>query len=194
MSEESKFSFTTKIDGDLFTIRGNNAQEFRQNLAEVGNMGLGAEIRSMVTAANNTASLNNVLGAVPVDSPQAQESPQWGQNPQQAQPQQAPTQEQSPWAASEPPQAQTQPQWGGQNQFSQQPSAGGAKPWLYDASIQPPHLTPPQTPWGPAKYKGGVSKQGKNYRLWGDPRPWSELKNIPEDQRFPAQFINESEL
>lgn len=171
MSEESKFSFTTKIDGDLFTIRGNNAQEFRQNLAEVGNMGLGAEIRSMVTAANNTASLNNVLGAVPVDSPQAQESPQWGQNPQQAQPQQAPTQEQSPWAASEPPQAQTQPQWGGQNQFSQQPSAGGATPWKYDHTIQPPHMTPPVAPDGrPFVYKSGISqKTGKPWRAFMAP-------------------------
>jgi len=31
---ESNFSFTTKINGDLFTIRGNTAEELTQNFAD----------------------------------------------------------------------------------------------------------------------------------------------------------------
>jgi len=37
MSEtpEANFSFTTKIGGDLFTVRGHSHDEFRDNLAAV---------------------------------------------------------------------------------------------------------------------------------------------------------------
>jgi len=31
MSNESNFSFTTKVNGDLFTVRGDNAKEFAMN-------------------------------------------------------------------------------------------------------------------------------------------------------------------
>lgn len=43
MSGEAKFSLTTKISGDLFTIRGDNADEFFLNLDAVQN-GDGIEV------------------------------------------------------------------------------------------------------------------------------------------------------
>lgn len=33
--QEAPFSFTTKVNGDLLTIRGATAKEFEDNLAEV---------------------------------------------------------------------------------------------------------------------------------------------------------------
>lgn len=43
--QEASFSFTTKIRGDLLTVRGSNAAEFKQNLeALTGSADIGKEI------------------------------------------------------------------------------------------------------------------------------------------------------
>ncbi|MGO2037003.1 MAG: hypothetical protein ACTH2U_11030 [Brevibacterium sp.] len=198
---ESNYSFTTKIDGDLFTIRGNSIQEFQANLDAANQSGIGANIKSMVTSVNNTGALNSVLGATPVD-PAQNPTPQQGSQPpaqnQQASPwDQGGQQGQGQWA--QPQQAQ-QPQGnGGWGQPPQQQGGWGNAPqgggdYRADPSIQPPHLQPPMTPFGPAKYKGGFAKStGKPYRIWSDPRPWGEIKNLPKDQQF-SQFIKDSEL
>lgn len=182
MAEESNFSFTTKLDGDLFTVRGSTAQEFRENLASVGNLGIGAEVSNMVHMLNGLKAVNSELGGMPVDSPQSEAPPEWGAPPSQGRPaQQAqqPPQQQSPWEGAQAPQQGTpwgQPpqqggqQWGGQP-YNAQPSAGGDKPWVYDHTIQPPHLTPPKMPDGrDMVYKSGVSnKTGKPWRAFMAP-------------------------
>lgn len=202
---ESNYSFTTKIDGDLFTVRGDSVQEFQQNLDAAAQSGLGANIKNMVTSVNNTGALNGVLGAMPVDpaqnppaqqeqaQPPAQQPPQqggqgpWDQGGQQpqgqwGQPPQAPQQGNGQWGTPPPQQGG----WGGQ------PQGGGD--WRADPSIQPPHLQPPQTPFGPAKYKGGYGKSnGKPYRMWVDPRPYPQVKDLPKEQKF-SQFIRDNEL
>ena len=198
---ESNYSFTTKIDGDLFTVRGNSVSEFQQNLDAAAQNAIGANIKNFVTSVNNTGALNSVLGAMPVDpaqNPPAQQeqAPQqdgtpWQQNGQQAQGQ---------WAQPQQDQ-QSQPQqgnggWGQppaqQGGWGGQPQGGGD--YRTDPSIQPPHLQPPMTPFGPAVYKGGISKStGRPYRMWADPRPYSQVKDLPKDQKF-SQFIRDNEL
>lgn len=204
---ESNYSFTTKIDGDLFTVRGDSVQEFQANLDAAAQSGIGANIKNMVTSVNNTGALNSVLGAMPADPAQNPEPPQQ-QAPQQ---QQAQPPQQDPWGQgnqqpqgqwAQPQQAQQAPQpqgnggWGQppqqQNGWGGQPQGGGD--WRADPTIQPPHLQPPMTAFGPAKYRGGVSKKsGKPYRMWVDPRPYPQIKDLPDDQKF-SQFIRDNEL
>lgn len=204
---ESNFSFTTKIDNDLFTIRGNSVEEFQQNLDAANQSGIGANIKSMVTSVNGTSAMNATLGAMPVDPAQTP-APQQQSAPQQPQQQSAPPQQQGqdPWGQGN---QQPQGQWGQPQQQAPQGNGGWGQPpqqqggwgqpqgggdFRADPSIQPPHLQPPMTPFGPAKYKGGFAKgTGKPYRVWSDPRPYSEIKNLPKDQTF-SQFIKDSEL
>lgn len=198
---ESNFSFTTKFgkNNDLLTVRGDSIQEFQSNLDAATQSGIGANINNFVTSVNNTGALNSVLGAMPTDPAQNPE-PQQNQGPPA---QQAPTQE-NPWGQAPPANQwgqQQSPQQGGNNwgQPPQQNQGGWGQPqgggdWRADPSLQPPHLTPPQTPFGPARYKGGFAKStGKPYRIWSDPRPWNEIKNLPKEQQF-SQFIKDSEL
>lgn len=200
MTTESNFSFTTKINGDLFTIRGNSVEEFASNLQSVG-PDLGALIAGAVTAAQAGGTVGSKLGATPVDPPATQQAPQQFQ--QQQQYQQAPQQDNNPWGASQqqyqqaPPESQSQ--WGQPGQapqgWAQQPSAGGDEAWKHDPSIQPPHLQAPQTPWGQAKYKGGISqKTNRPYRMWVDPRPWGQIKDLPDSQKFASVFIRDADL
>lgn len=194
MTTESNFSFTTKINGDLFTIRGNSVEEFASNLQSVG-PDLGALIAGAVTAAQAGGTVGSKLGATPVDPPTTQQAPQ--------QFQQAPQQGNNPWEASQqqyqqaPPESQSQ--WGQPGQapqgWAQQPSAGGDEAWKHDPSIQPPHLQAPQTPWGPAEYRGGISqKTNRPYRMWVDPRPWGQIKDLPDSQKFASVFIRDTDL
>lgn len=187
---EANFSFTTKIDGDLFTIRGNSIQEFQQNLEAANQSGIGANIKAMVTSVNNTGALNSVLGATPVDpaqnsapvhqeqqQPQQQGNPweQQGQQPQGqwGQPQQQAPQQQGGWGA--PPQQQ-----GG---WGNAPQGGGGAP---------AGMTPPTNPitGQPMMFKEGVSKKtGKPYKMWVDERPWSQIKDLPDHMKAQSQFI-----
>lgn len=201
---EANYSFTTKVDGDLFTVRGDTVSEFQQNLDAAAHNGIGANIKNFVTSVNNTGALNSVLGAMPVDPAQNPEP----QQPQGSQPPaQQPPQQQNPWGQgnpqpqgqwAQPPQAPQQGngQWGAppqqQGGWGNAPQGGGD--YRADPSIQPPHLQPPMTPFGPAKYKGGYSKStNKPYRMWVDPRPYTQVKDLPRDQKF-SQFIKDSEL
>ncbi|GAA1645596.1 hypothetical protein GCM10009700_35020 [Brevibacterium sanguinis] len=197
-STESNFSFTTKVDGDLLTVRGDDIQSFQANLDAAAQSGIGANIKNFVTSVNNTSALNAQLGAMPVD-------PAQNPAPVQAPPASTDPTPGDPWGqGGQQPQGQwsQQPQQGGNNNWGQppqqaqtgwgQPQGGGD--WRADPHLQPPHLQPPMTPFGPARYKGGFAKStGKPYRIWSDPRPWNEIKNLPKDQQF-SQFIKDSEL
>lgn len=195
---EPKFKFTTKIDGDLFTVHGDSLQEFQANLDAASQSGIGANIRNMVTSVNNTGALNQVLGAMPVDPAQnpsqgqpatAEPTPDnpWGQTNQQAPGGWAPPQGQQQGGSNnwgQPPQDQQQGGWGQPQQQAQQPPQGGGAP----AGVQPP--TNPLT-GQPMKYKEGVSKKtGKPYRMWTDERDWSVLKNLPEEQKAKPVFFS----
>ena len=200
---EANYSFTTKVDGDLFTIRGNSVQEFQANLDAASQSGIGANIKNMVTSVNNTGALNSTLGAMPVDPAQNPEPPaQQAQQPQNGPSpwDQGGQQPQGQWGQPpQQPQGQAPQGNGGWGQPPQQQGGWGAAPqgggdYRADPTIQPPHLQPPMTPFGPAKYKGGFAKgSGKPYRVWSDPRPYPEIKNLPKDQQF-SQFIKDSEL
>lgn len=51
------------------------------------------------------------------------------------------------------------------------------------------------TQWGPAQYKGGYAKAtNKPFRLWQDPRPYPQIKNLPDEQKFKSVFIKDNEL
>ncbi|WP_029090084.1 hypothetical protein [Brevibacterium album] len=200
---EANFSFTTKIDGDLFTVRGNSVEEFGANVQAATNSGIGASIKQMVQATNDAAALNTHLDATPANPPQTeayqppqQQQQQYQQPQQQAAPPAADSQ--SPWGQPAGAPMSGQGAWGAPAQapqgWAQQPSAAGQDAWKHDASIQPPHLQPPMTPFGPAKYKGGIGKNNRPYRMWVDPRPWSQIKNLPKDQQFESVFIRDSDL
>lgn len=61
---ESIFSFTTKINGDLFTIRGNTGEEFANNLVwTTNNYDQILEHVTALQAAGNAASLVNTASA-----------------------------------------------------------------------------------------------------------------------------------
>lgn len=187
---ESNYSFTTKIDGDLFTVRGNSVQEFQQNLDAAAQSGLGANIKNMVTSVNNTGALNGVLGAMPVDPAQNPPAQQEQAQPPQQQGGQSPwdqggQQPQGQWG--QPPQPQQgNGQWGTpppqQGGWGGQPQGGGA----------PAGMTPPTNPFTgqPMLYKEGVSKKtGKPYKMWVDERPWAQVKDLSDDMKAQPQFI-----
>lgn len=52
---ESNFSFTTKVNGDLFTVRGNTAEEFDANLTAAIISGLHDKAAALIEAINGTA-------------------------------------------------------------------------------------------------------------------------------------------
>lgn len=68
---ESMFSFTSKINGDLFTIRGNTGDEFAANLVwTTDNFDRIIEHVTAIQAAGNAASLVNTASApVPQAAP-----------------------------------------------------------------------------------------------------------------------------
>lgn len=178
---ESLYSFTTKINGDLFTIRGNSIQEFQQNLEAANQSGIGATITQMVTSVNNTGALNSVLGATPVDPAinpepvQQQEQGPWSQGGQQPQGQWGQPAQQAPqgnqWG--QPP---AQQGWGGA------PQQGGGAP-QGDAPINP-HTGQPMM------FKEGISKSsGKPYKMWCDERPFPQIKDLPDNMKAKPQFI-----
>ena len=194
------FSYTHKLNGELLTIRGNSIQEFQQNLDAANQAGIGATIQSFVTSVNGSGAMNKVLGATPIDP--AQNPPAQQEQAQQA----APTQQDpGPWGNApqgngqwgQPPQQQGGNNWGQppaqQGGWGAPQQGGGAEAWRADASIQPPHLQPPMTPFGPAKYWGKNKPDGKQSRAWADPRPFQQVKNLPKDQKF-WQWIDDKDL
>ena len=194
---EKNYSYTTKFNGNLLTVRGDSVQEFGQNIQALS-ADIGALISQMEQGLNAGGTLNQTLGATPVDPPSNPE-------PQQAQ-QAAPTQQDpGPWGNApqgngqwgQPPQQQGGNNWGQppaqQGGWGQPQQGGGAEAWRADASIQPPHLQPPMTPFGPAKYWGKNKPDGKQSRAWADPRPFQQVKNLPKDQKF-WQWIDDKDL
>lgn len=196
---EKNISYTFKHDGqNLFTVRADSPAEFQGYVQAITGSALGADLNAMIEAINNTGALNKVLGATGVDPVQNPE-------PQQQQPQ-APQQEQggNPWGNAPQGQQWGQPpqqggnQWGGgqpqqSGSWGGAPQGGGDEAWRADASIQPPHLQPPMTPFGPAKYWGKNKPDGKQSRAWVDPRPYQQVKNLPKEQKF-WQWIDDKDL
>lgn len=60
MSSESNYSLTTKVDGDLFTVRGDTAEEFQNNLRAV----VTNDLVSYVLAVQEAARGNKAQAAV----------------------------------------------------------------------------------------------------------------------------------
>lgn len=69
MSTESNFSFTTKVNGDLLTVRGNTLEEFRANLDAAPN------IITLVQRLSDAASGNYAKVAATVPAAVAQTFP-----------------------------------------------------------------------------------------------------------------------
>lgn len=184
---EKNYSYTTKLNGNLLTVRGDDVQSFGQNIQALG-ADIGALINQMETAINGGSTLNNVLGATPVDPPM---------NPEPAQQQAPPQQEQNPWnQGGQQPQGQwgnAQPaqqapqgnQWGAapqQQGWGGAPQQGGGAP-QGDAPINP-HTGQPMM------YKEGVSKKtGAPYKMYCDERPYPQIKDLPENMKAKPQFI-----
>lgn len=80
---EANYSFTTKINGDLFTVRGTSHKEFQTNLAEAcDGLTVTTELIGVLQAAGNA------IPAVNVQAPRAPQQPQFPQQaPALAQPQ-----------------------------------------------------------------------------------------------------------
>jgi hypothetical protein len=77
---EAKFSFTTKIAGDLFTIRGDEWSEFAVNVDTVlDNAQLVAEKLTALAALGAASPLVNV--DVPPPAPEPAAAPGWGASP-----------------------------------------------------------------------------------------------------------------
>lgn len=195
MSGEANFSVTVKVGqkNDLLTVRGDSVEEFTANLISLGDSGIGALVANLVEMANATHLVGDQLGGQPVDLPTTQpapsaQRPQPPANPVAQQQAEVPPEEPKPWG--------------------EQPSAAaaGGGDWRNDPSIQPPHLTPPETPFGFAEYYGGVSqKTGRPYRMWRDPRPYRDIRDLPEVPlavlnnnpqagRMQSQFIDDKAL
>lgn len=201
MSTEALFSVTVKsAQGNLVTVRGNSVEEFTANVISATDAGLGALVNELETNVKAGGTVNRELGATPVDLPTTQAAPQAPQAAQNTQTQPAP--QAAPQEAS---QAPGEPlTWG------QQPPAGDPlgvnDAWRNDPTIQPPHLTPPETPFGPATYHGGVSQRtGRPYRMWRDPRPFPQIRDMqevpldvlrqnPNAGRMKGQFIDDQHL
>ena len=184
---EKNYSYTTKLNGNLLTVRGDDVQSFGQNIQALG-ADIGALINQMETAINGGSTLNNALGATPVDPPM---------NPEPVQQQEPPQQEQNPWGqGGQQPQGQwgnAQPaqqapqgnQWGqppAQQGWGGAPQQGGGAP-QGDAPINP-HTGQPML------FKEGTSKNsGKPYKMWCDERPFPQIKDLPDNMKAKPQFI-----
>lgn len=177
---EKNYSYTTKLNGNLLTVRGDDVQSFGQNIQALG-ADIGALINQMETAINGGSTLNNVLGATPVDPPM---------NPEPVQQQAPPQQEQSPWnQGGQQPQGQwgaqpPQQSWGGAPQGGA-PQQGGGAPQS-GAPIN-------QFTGQPMVLKEGVTKSGPNagkpWKAWMDERPYGAVKDLPDNMKAKPQFI-----
>jgi hypothetical protein len=89
MSTEANFSFTTKVNGDLFTVRGDDLQQFAANLEAVAdNAQLVAETLTKIQAIGAAAPLVNTAAPTPppAPAPAAPAAPGWGAAPAAAAP------------------------------------------------------------------------------------------------------------
>ena len=183
---EKNYSYTTKFNGNLLTVRGDSVQEFGQNIQALS-ADIGALISQMEQGLNAGGTLNQTLGATPVDPPSNPE-------PQQAQ-QAAPTQQDpGPWGNA--PQGNGQwgqpPQQQGGNNWGQPPAQQGGWGAPQQGGGAPAGMTPPTNPFTgqPMLYKEGVSKKtGKPYKMWVDERPWAQVKDLSDDMKAQPQFI-----
>lgn len=68
MSAESNFSFTTKVEGDLLTIRGDSPDEFIKNLVSLGTV---PAVANLVSIIDGVAAVQAVFpGSTVIESPQ----------------------------------------------------------------------------------------------------------------------------
>ena len=75
MSSESTFSFTTKVNGDLFTVRGDDFDSFLKNIMSVSNVtgiqSLVDAIEGKVTESAAIAAMQAAMGATVIQAPTA---------------------------------------------------------------------------------------------------------------------------
>ena len=79
---EANFSFTTKIGGDLFTVRGNTIDEFKENLVASVVTEIGDHVKSLQEALQGTVSVQSAvdtatkyLGAVATGKAEPSQAP-----------------------------------------------------------------------------------------------------------------------
>jgi hypothetical protein len=58
---EANFSFTTKVNGDLFTVRGNTIDEFKENLVSCVVTEIGEHVKSLQESLNGGASPQSAI-------------------------------------------------------------------------------------------------------------------------------------
>lgn len=107
---EAAFSFTTKVNGDLFTVRGNSLDEFMGNIGMVqaSLQGIIGDLTA-IQAGGHAAPL--LVASAPQQPPAAAPAPTWQAAPPA--PAAAPPQQPQQWGAPPPsPQGGWQPQGG----------------------------------------------------------------------------------
>ena len=143
-STEASFSFTTKINGDLLTVRGDDYPTFKRNLSDavLGLDGILEDIAALQAAGHAIPAVNVVAPAAPQQGP-------------------APTTTIPAWPTPQPGPPQPMGFQGGVEVV--QDRYGNS--WTYN------HPDAPDLPDGRGKYaqKQGVSKDNKAYTGWFDP-------------------------
>lgn len=186
---DNKLNATIKAgkdyDAPWLTVGGESQEELDYHLQALVESDSLAAIAKLAKKLGALWTVSKVLGGEPTQeqTPAPQyEQPQQYQQAALATPQQ---QQGNPWA----------PNPGAATGYAQ---SAANEAWRSDPTIQPPHLVPPMTQFGPAKYKGGFAgpnakNPGAPYRIWSDPRPWAQIKTLPKEQTF-SQFISDKEL
>lgn len=79
---EANFSFTTKVNSDLFTVRGNTIEEFKENLVasivnEIGDhiKSLQEALQGTISAASAIDTASKMLGAVAMGKAEPSQAP-----------------------------------------------------------------------------------------------------------------------
>lgn len=73
-STEANYSFTTKINGDLFTVRGDTHEAFKQNIDNAIFASLPGSCMALQEAVNNEAALTNAAPLVQATTPIVQQA------------------------------------------------------------------------------------------------------------------------
>lgn len=149
-STEARFSFTTKVDNDLLTVRGESPAEFKANVQALVESGALEYVRALQNHAKG-----DPAAVVQQSIPQAQVVQEQGPPPEWAGVQQAPPPQQYA-----PQQAQVAPQ---------------AAPSSYGQ----PSATP-SCVHGGRTFRSGVNKQGKPWQAWFCPSPDRNAQCDPE--------------
>jgi hypothetical protein len=72
MSGETPYSFTTKLNGDLFTVRGTNPDEFLNNIKDALDVIESLKVLQTAAQANMASAVEAVKQVIPTATPTAQ--------------------------------------------------------------------------------------------------------------------------